>query len=142
MEVTLIGTVKDTARALLPLLKPKSESGHLDTMLAHYQRARRRLDALAVSTRDRGGIHPQFVAATIDRLAAADAVFLPDVGTPTVWAARYLKMNGRRPRGSSRSPAILPGLGDPGHGLPPPPGHGLPPPPATGCHHPRPRGLS
>ena len=88
--------MKDTARALLPLLKPKSESGHLDTMLAHYQRARRRLDALAVSTRDRGGIHPQFVAATIDRLAAADAVFLPDVGTPTVWAARYLKMNGRR----------------------------------------------
>ncbi|GAA1246434.1 ubiquinone-dependent pyruvate dehydrogenase [Pseudonocardia aurantiaca] len=96
VEVPLVGTVKDTARALLPLLKPKSDSGHLDTMLAHYQRARRRLDALSTSTRDRVGIHPQLVAATIDRLANEDAVFTADVGSPTVWAARYLRMNGRR----------------------------------------------
>ena len=41
-------------------------------------------------------LHPQFVAATIDRLAADDAVFIPDVGTPCIWAARYLRMNGRR----------------------------------------------
>jgi len=96
VEVPLVGTVTDTARALLPLLKPKSDSGHLDTMLAHYQRARRRLDALSTSTRDRSGIHPQLVAATIDRLATEDAVFTADVGTPTIWAARYLRMNGRR----------------------------------------------
>ena len=96
VEVPLVGTVKDTARALLPLLKPKSDSGHLDTMLAHYQRARRRLDALSASTHDRVGIHPQLVAATIDRLATEDAVFTADVGSPTVWAARYLRMNGRR----------------------------------------------
>ncbi|MDT7617063.1 MAG: hypothetical protein QOF00_4510 [Pseudonocardiales bacterium] len=96
MAVPLVGTVKDTARALLPLLKPRSDSAHLDTMLAHYQRARRRLDALATSTDDRSGIHPQLVAATIDRLASDDAVFIPDVGTPTIWAARYLRMNGRR----------------------------------------------
>jgi pyruvate dehydrogenase (quinone) len=96
VEIPLVGTVRDTARALLPLIEPKSDSGHLDRMLAHYQRARRRLDALSTSTRDRGGIHPQFVAATVDRLATEDAVFLPDVGTPTIWAARYLRMNGRR----------------------------------------------
>ncbi|MCU1430510.1 MAG: Pyruvate dehydrogenase (cytochrome) [Actinomycetia bacterium] len=96
VEVPLVGTVKDTARALVPLLEPKSDSEHLDAMLAHYQRARRRLDALATSKHERSGIHPQFVAATIDRLAAEDAVFLADVGTPTVWAARYLRMNGRR----------------------------------------------
>jgi pyruvate dehydrogenase (quinone)/pyruvate oxidase len=29
-------------------------------------------------------------------LANDDAVFTCDVGTPTIWAARYLKMNGRR----------------------------------------------
>jgi pyruvate dehydrogenase (quinone) len=28
--------------------------------------------------------------------AAEDAVFTADVGTPTIWAARYLAMNGRR----------------------------------------------
>jgi pyruvate dehydrogenase (quinone) len=96
VDVPLVGTVRDTARALLPLLEPKSRSGHLDSMLAHYQRARRRLDAGAKSSNDRSGIHPQFVAATVDRLASDDAIFLADVGTPTIWAARYLHMNGRR----------------------------------------------
>jgi pyruvate dehydrogenase (quinone) len=43
-----------------------------------------------------GELHPQFVAATIDQLADDDAIFIADVGTPTVWAARYLHMNGRR----------------------------------------------
>src|SRR5271165_3807763 len=32
----------------------------------------------------------------LDELAAEDAVFTCDVGTPTVWAARYLHMNGKR----------------------------------------------
>ena len=41
-------------------------------------------------------MHPQFVAKTLSELAADDAVFTFDVGTPTIWAARYLKMNGRR----------------------------------------------
>ena len=70
---------------------------HLDR---HAQRTtaatRKRLDALADDDRDRGPLHPQFVAAAVDRLAADDAVFIPDVGTPVVWAARYLRMNGRR----------------------------------------------
>jgi pyruvate dehydrogenase (quinone) len=41
-------------------------------------------------------IHPQYVAKVLDELAAEDAVFTCDVGTPTVWAARYLHMNGKR----------------------------------------------
>ena len=41
-------------------------------------------------------IHPQYVARVLDRLAADDAVFTCDVGTPTIWAARYLTMNGKR----------------------------------------------
>jgi pyruvate dehydrogenase (quinone) len=32
----------------------------------------------------------------INKLAADDAVFTCDVGLPTVWAARYLAMNGKR----------------------------------------------
>ena len=41
-------------------------------------------------------IHPQYVNRLVSELAAEDAIFTCDVGTPTVWAARYLKMNGRR----------------------------------------------
>ena len=32
----------------------------------------------------------------LDELAAKDAIFTCDVGTPTIWAARYLTMNGQR----------------------------------------------
>ena len=41
-------------------------------------------------------IHPQYLTRVLDELAAADAIFSCDVGTPTIWAARYLTMNGRR----------------------------------------------
>ncbi|MEA2303169.1 MAG: hypothetical protein QOH43_449 [Solirubrobacteraceae bacterium] len=96
VDVPLLGTVKDTIQALLPRLTRKTETGHLDQMRGHYEKARERLDDLAGSDRNRTPMHPQFVAKTIDRLAGEDAVFLPDVGTPVVWAARYLRMNGRR----------------------------------------------
>jgi pyruvate dehydrogenase (quinone) len=96
VDVPLVGTVRDTIDALLPLVKTKSDSAHLDRMTAHYRRARGRLDHLTRAGHDSSPIHPQFVAATIDRLAADDAIFTADVGTPCIWAARYLRMNGRR----------------------------------------------
>jgi pyruvate dehydrogenase (quinone) len=96
VDVPLVGTVKDTVDALLPLITAKTDSAHLDRMTAHYRRARTRLDRLAESRRGRSPLHPQTVATAIDRLAADDAVFTADVGTPCIWAARYLKMNGTR----------------------------------------------
>ena len=70
VQIPLVGTVADTVDALLPLLKPKSDSAHLDLMTAHYRRARARLDKLADDRRNESPLHPQYVAATIDRLAA------------------------------------------------------------------------
>jgi pyruvate dehydrogenase (quinone) len=95
VDVPLVGAVKDTIDALLPRLSVKADSVHLDRMTGHYRRARARLDRLAAAGRG-SPLHPQFVAAAIDRLASDDAIFTADVGTPTVWAARYLHMNGRR----------------------------------------------
>jgi pyruvate dehydrogenase (quinone) len=96
VDVPLVGTVADTVDALLPLIKVKSDSAHLDRMTGHYRRARSRLDKLAQQRRDRSPLHPQAVAAAVDRLAAQDAIFTADVGTPCIWAARYLRMNGSR----------------------------------------------
>ena len=96
VDVPLVGTVKDTVDALLPLITAKSDSAHLDRLTAHYRRARGKLDKLARDRRNESPLHPQYVAATVDRLAADDAVFTADVGTPCIWAARYLHMNGRR----------------------------------------------
>ena len=96
VDVPLVGQVKDTVQALLPRLAGDRDAAHLERMLAHYGRARRRLDAAAGQRGDPTPMHPQAVATVIDRVAADDAVFIADVGTPVVWAARYLTMNGRR----------------------------------------------
>jgi pyruvate dehydrogenase (quinone) len=96
VDVALVGSVRDTAAALLPRLRDDRDDEHLDRMTAHYRRTRARMDALAVAGDDDGPLHPQGIAAAVDRLAADDAVLIPDVGTPTLWGARYFRMNGRR----------------------------------------------
>ncbi|MGW7006783.1 ubiquinone-dependent pyruvate dehydrogenase [Streptomyces sp. NPDC054933] len=96
VEVALVGTVKDTAQALLPLLEHRSDDDFAETMTDHYRRVRARLDRLAEGRPTDSPMHPQYVAAAIDRLASQAAAFTADVGTPTVWAARYLRMNGQR----------------------------------------------
>ncbi len=96
IDLGLVGSVKDTVAALLPLLEERTDSKHLDSARTHYAKARKGLDELATNDRNRTPIHPQYVARLISDLADDDAVFIPDVGSPTVWAARYLAMNGRR----------------------------------------------
>lgn len=96
IELGLVGDVAATLDALLPLLADKSDRRHLDQATDHYAKARRSLDALAEGSPGRKLIHPQQIAKTLSDLAAEDAVFTCDVGLPTVWAARYLAMNGKR----------------------------------------------
>ena len=96
VDVALVGTVKDTIEVLMPRLAGSRDPAHLEQMQGHYRRTREKLDALASSRGDQGPIHPQLIATVLDQLAADDAVFTADVGTPTLWAARYLHMNGRR----------------------------------------------
>ena len=96
VQVPLAGTVGGTLDALLPLITAKDDSAHLDRMIAHYGRARARLDKLARDRSNDSPLHPQYVAATVDQLAADDAIFTVDVGTPCIWVARYVRMNGTR----------------------------------------------
>lgn len=96
IDVGLVGSVKDTLDALLPMLTRHTDSSHLETSVAHYRRARKDLDALANNDGNKRPIHPQYVAKLLNDNATDDAVFIPDVGSPVVWASRYLTMNGRR----------------------------------------------
>lgn len=96
LELGLLGDVKETVLALLPAIVEKTDSGHLDAAVSHYKKARQDLDALAESRPGSDIIHPQYVTRLVSELAADDAIFTCDVGTPVVWAARYLVMNGRR----------------------------------------------
>jgi pyruvate dehydrogenase (quinone) len=96
IDLGAIGDVKATVPRLLRLVEPNRDDSHLLRARRHYTKSREELDQLASGTRGKSLIHPQQVVKAISDRAAADAVFTCDVGLPTVWAARYLAMNGRR----------------------------------------------
>ena len=96
LDLGLVGDTKATLQALVPNLKQNSDDKHLRRSLDHYRKARKTLDELATEGVDRRGSHLQFVARQINELASENAIFTCDVGTPTIWASRYLSMNGKR----------------------------------------------
>jgi pyruvate dehydrogenase (quinone) len=99
VDLGLVGNVRETLVALIPLLKqkePDKGNRHLKKSLDHYKEARKDMDAHAIGKAGQKLIHPQYVAKLIDELASPEAIFTCDVGTPTIWAARYLRMNGKR----------------------------------------------
>ncbi len=89
-----IGDIKETIKALLPYLTKKTDDSYLKKAVEHYHKARKNLDELAFGKKP--PIHPQHLARVVNEIAKEDAIFTSDVGTPTVWAVRYLKMNGKR----------------------------------------------
>ena len=96
VDLGLIGDVKETIGAMIDKIEEKAEADHLSKFVEHYSEVRTGLNDLAVGHPGKKPIHPQYVARMIDEVASEDAIFSCDVGTPTVWAARYLTMNGKR----------------------------------------------
>jgi pyruvate dehydrogenase (quinone)/pyruvate oxidase len=95
IDLGVLGDVGATIEAILPLVHGNRDNGFLASAREDYAKAREGLDELA-NGKPGGILHPQHVARVLSEQASDDAVFACDVGTPTVWAARYLKMNGRR----------------------------------------------
>jgi pyruvate dehydrogenase (quinone) len=92
----LAGGVAETLDAVLPRLKEHTDRKFLDKALDHYAKSREELDELATPSAHGEPIHPQYLTRLVDAYADPDAIFTVDVGTPTLWAARYLTMNGKR----------------------------------------------
>jgi pyruvate dehydrogenase (quinone) len=96
VDLGVVGDVRATLNGLLPLLDQKRDASHLAHAREHFRKARKELDDLAMGKPGRRPLHPQQVARAISDHAASDTIFTCDVGLPTVWAARYLAMNGKR----------------------------------------------
>jgi len=96
VDFGFVGDTKSTLQALLPKLQQNENEAHLKESVEHYRKTRKSLDDLAVPSSGDNPIHPQYVVRVLDQFASEDAVFTCDVGTPTIWAARYLNMNGKR----------------------------------------------
>ncbi|MDD2582623.1 MAG: ubiquinone-dependent pyruvate dehydrogenase [Desulfuromonadaceae bacterium] len=96
LDYGVAGDTKTTLRALLPKLDDAMNDEHVRESVEQFRKARKRLDELAIEKPGEKHIHPQYVTRVLDELAAKNAIFSCDVGTPTIWAARYLTMNGTR----------------------------------------------
>ncbi|WP_454191009.1 ubiquinone-dependent pyruvate dehydrogenase [Paenibacillus sp. Marseille-Q7038] len=92
----LCGTVKDTLQKLQPYLTIKDDTKHLETSVENYVMDRKELDGYAEFKPGHTPIHPQYLTRLVNEMASEDAIFTCDVGTPTVWAARYLELHGER----------------------------------------------
>lgn len=96
LDLAVVADAGAFAAALVPALAEGRSRAFLDRARTHYGKARQGLDDLAKPRAAGQPLHPQYVAATLDKIATDDAIFTADVGTPVIWAARYLTMNGRR----------------------------------------------
>ncbi len=96
LELGIVGDVKSSLEILLTKIKKKEEDSFLKSALKHYKDTVKNFDKLASDESSEKIVHPQYLTKLIDRYASEDAIFSCDVGTPTVWAARYLTMNGKR----------------------------------------------
>lgn len=92
LTMGLVGDIGPTLAALQPLLANKTDSSFLESTQAHYKNARKGLDELATRRPGKQPLHPQFLTARVSELATDNTVFTADVGTPTIWAARYIQM--------------------------------------------------
>jgi len=91
LDLGLCGDVRETIKALLPLIKPNRDRTFLDAMLGQHKGARQKLRAYVDHVGKRKPIHPEYVAATVNELAADDAIFTVDTGMCAVWGARYVE---------------------------------------------------
>lgn len=96
IDLGLVGDVKNTVLTLLPLIAEKTDTKHLERAL---NTTREWYDSLAHYV-ERGPsekpIRPEYLVATLDRLADDDAFFGVDTGTPCIWAARYIRAAAKR----------------------------------------------
>lgn len=92
----LCGDIKTTLAALLPLIQAKSDKSFLNDQLLGHNRVIESLNAYVKHQGSANKIHPEYVMAMINEVAASDAIFTVDTGMTCVWGARYLTASGQR----------------------------------------------
>jgi pyruvate dehydrogenase (quinone) len=96
LEFGLVGDVKATAEALLPMLKPKKSDKHLKVCLEKYRETRKSLDRRAEGNKNSRPLAPEYLTSVLSEVADDDAIFTVDTGMTAVWAARHLRMTRER----------------------------------------------
>jgi len=98
LDLAVVGDVGETVRALLPLVRKARSRRFLDQMVKKHEKA---LSGVVGAYKGKKAenlvpIHPEYVADQLSDVASEDAIFTVDTGMCNVWAARYVRVNGRR----------------------------------------------
>jgi pyruvate dehydrogenase (quinone) len=81
---------------LLPKVKERGDTSFLDKYLAETRDFYELLNHYVEKGPGLKPIRPEFLAATVCRLASDDAMFFADTGTPCMWLARHIKGSAER----------------------------------------------
>ncbi len=96
LDLGLWGDVRETIRALLPMVNAKQDRTFVDAMLRKHKEAVRRLNVYVNHVGQRTPMHPEPVAAALSEIAAEDAIFTADTGMCNVWSSRYIRATKNR----------------------------------------------
>ena len=89
-EVNLQGTARDTLEALLPLLRPKTDTSWREQIAKSRQKAE---DVGATRAAISGHpVNPEDVFVELDKRLPDNVILTADAGTSTNWSARHLHM--------------------------------------------------
>lgn len=88
----LVGDARATLEALSARLTAKADDSFLRSIQKGRSEWDEKMDRKAALDRSPDVIHPQAIARLAGNLANDDAIFVADVGTVTVWAARQLRL--------------------------------------------------
>ena len=92
VDVGLVGQCWDVLRALLPLIRPKSDRTFLLSAQARMKKWNDLMEERG--TRMDLPLKPQVVARELNRVLDDDAIICCDTGTVTTWAARHIHIRG------------------------------------------------
>lgn len=96
LELGLSGDIKETLRALLPLLKEKTDTNFLNQQLEFYEKVKENQMTYVKDPGAEDVIQPEYVTYLLDRIAEKDAIFTVDTGMCCVWGARFISGTGER----------------------------------------------
>jgi pyruvate dehydrogenase (quinone) len=93
VDIGVVGDVRATVEHLLARVAARDDDAFLAECLDLQEETVRAQDRHGGVGRG-GGIHPQYLAETISRLAEPDAVYTADAGSPMVWCLRHVRATG------------------------------------------------
>ncbi|MHC8948161.1 thiamine pyrophosphate-dependent enzyme [Sphingobacterium hungaricum] len=96
IDFAACGDIKDTLTALIPLLNKKESDKFLQKHLEMHEKTKSHMQSFIEDQGEENAIQPEFVAHTLDKLVARNAIFTVDTGMSCVWGARFITDTGQR----------------------------------------------